>query len=327
MQNDLKQKIASDVAAYAKAKSLSNNDVARLTGVNSGYISNIFRGVFSNEVNGKPSDIGDKHFHTLAVWAGIATKKAHWHLEPTRQFQEIITILEDCKAEGKTAMLIADTGLGKSNAIDTFVRKHQQHVYRITVNSLYKLVDIINELAEKIGVDNQALMGKRIKTASLKLRMDNIAEKLMELKYAGNEPILIIDEGENMEISLLKMIKGLFDIIKGNCSIVLFGTPKLISNMLNTTGRNRNSSPELYRRFKAGQRAITPIDKKTDFKPFFDKYVKDKGLQTLLSRLSENYGELHDYLQPALKECDDKGIELTEDFFRIKYNITAFKNN
>jgi transcriptional regulator with XRE-family HTH domain len=326
MQTELKKQIASGAAAYAKEKKLSNNDVARLTGVNAGYVSQIFNGKFENEVNGKPTPIGDTHFHKLAIWAGVLTKKTYWHIEPTRQFQEIITTLEECKQEGTTAMVIAATGIGKTHAIDAFVKKHPLHTYRITVNSLYKLTDVINELADKLGVDVQHVTGKRVADYSLKIRMDKIAAKLIEIKHAGGEPILIIDEGENMEISLLKMTKGLFDIIKGLCSIVLFGTPKLVTNMLNTTGRNRNSIPELYRRFKAGQKNITAINKAQDFAPFFTKYKIEKGLQKLLCILCENYGELYDYLQPTLKECDEKDMQLTEDFFRIKWNITAYKN-
>ncbi len=327
MTPELKTSIATGISDYSKEKGLSNNDIARLTGVNPGYISNILRGQFTNEVQGKDVPIGDKHFYKLAEWAGLATKKMYWHLEPTRQFTEIITTLDDCKRDCKTSMIIADTGLGKTNAIDTFCKKNPQHTFRITVNSLYKLIDVINELSEKVGSDSQVLVGKRYHVASLKIRMDKVAAKLIEIKHAGGEPILIIDEGENMEIAVLKLTKGLFDIIKGHCGIALCGTPKLMSNLLNTTGRNRNALPELYRRFKAGAKSVSPLNKKADFKPFFDKYVKDRGLQNLLCMLCENYGELYDYLQPTLKECDERGIELSEDFFRIKWNEQRFKNS
>lgn len=327
MNNDLKTQIATGVADYAKAKGLSNNDIARLTGVNAGYISNMLRQNFTNEVNGKQVPIGDKHFYKLAEWAGLATKKMFWHLEPTRQFTEIITTLEDCKGECKTALIIAKTGLGKTNAIDTFCKKNPLNTYRITVNSLYKLIDVVNELADKVGIEMGYVTAKRMNDYSIKIRMDKIAAKLVELKHSGGEPIIIIDEGENMEINVLKMTKGLFDIVKGHCAIVLVGTPKLQANMLNSTGRNRNALPELYRRFKAGLKHISELNKKDDFKPFFDKYVKDKGLQKLLCMLCENYGELYDYLQPTLKECDERGIELSEDFFRLKWNENRFKNN
>lgn len=327
MLPDLKQQIASGLNDYAKANALSGNDISRLTGVNSGYISNILRGQFTNAVGGKDVAIGDKHFYKLAEFCGLATKKSFWHLEPTRQFTEIITTLEECKESCKTALIIAETGLGKTNAIDTFCKKNPQHTFRITVNSLYRLPDLINELAEKVGAEAAALTGRQVKDTSLKIRMDKITNRLIEIKHAGGEPIVIIDEGENMEITLLKMTKGLFDIIKGNCAIVMVGTPKLLRNLTNPNGRNRNSLPELYRRFKAGLKHVAPLDKRKDFAPFFDRYVKDKGLQRLLMLLCENYGELYDYLQPSLKECDERNIELTEHFFRLKWNEQRFQNN
>jgi len=325
MEQDLKIKIANGVIDYAKLNSLSNNDVARLTGVNAGYISNIMRLIFSNEVNGKQVLIGDKHFFKLAEFTGMATKNNYWELQRTRQFDEIISTLDDCKNDCKTALLIAPTGLGKTNAIDTFCKKNPQYTYRITVNSLYKLIDIINEMCEKVGAETQISTARRMAERSLKVKLEKISEKLIEIKHMGGEPILIIDEGENMELNVLKMMKGLFDIIKGSCSIVLVGTPKLLNNMLNSTGRNRSALPELYRRFKAGLRMITPLDKRVDFKPFFDKHVIDKGLVKLLTNLCDNYGELYDYLQPTLKECAEKGVPLTENFFRLKWNEQRFQ--
>ncbi|RYZ31900.1 MAG: hypothetical protein EOP49_38280 [Sphingobacteriales bacterium] len=163
---------------------------------------------------------------------------------------------------------------------------------------------------------------------SNKVTMDRIVDRLRTIQNEGGNPILIIDEGENMEISLMKMIKGLYDVLKDHCAIVLIGTQRMVNRMLNLndkgfgSGRNRNSLPELYRRFKAYHRAITPIDKKRDFAPFFKKYIPaEKGLQKLLCDLCENYGELHDYLAPALKEADKRGQPLTEDAFRIMHNI------
>jgi hypothetical protein len=45
----------------------------------------------------------------------------------------------------------------------------------------------------------------------------------------------------------------------------------------------------------------------------------------LLCALCDNYGELHDYLEPTLKECGSKNIELTEEFFRLKWNENRFQ--
>lgn len=255
-------------------------------------------------------------------------KKNYWHTEATVQFLEILTALTECKEKGTTAMLIAPTGHCKTFSVDKFCEKNPEHTYRITVNSLYRLHDMINEMAALVGVEYQRLTHTiRSLHMSNKVMMDRIVERLRAVKKEGGKPILIIDEGENMEISLLKMIKGLYDVLKDHCAIVLIGTQRLVNRMLNQSdkggaGRNRSALPELYRRFKAYHKTITPVNPKRDFAPFFKKYIpEEKGLQKLLCTICENYGVLHDYLASALEEADLKGEQLTEEAFRIKYNI------
>lgn len=256
------------------------------------------------------------------------THKQFWHTEATIQFQEIIDTLTKCKRRGTTSLLIAPTGHCKTYSIDKFCEKNPEHTYRITVNNLYKLRDLIYELADMTGAKPYTIH-KQI-SRSHKLTMDSIVKQLKNIKADGGKPIIIIDEGENMEISLLKVMKGLYDRLKDHCAIVLIGTHRLVGRMLNINERGgslrqREALPELYRRFKAFHRNITPINKKRDFKAFFSKYIPaEKGLQNLLCELCENYGELHDYLTPALEEADEKGIPLTEDLFRIIYNLPKY---
>jgi len=255
------------------------------------------------------------------------TQKQFWHIEPTIQFMQIINTLENCKKRGTTAMLTGPTGHCKTEAVDRFCQKNPEHTYRFTINNLYKLRDLISELAEMTGA-NEVRVPKNIGKGH-KLTMDAIVKQLRSIKADGGKPIIIIDEGENMEIVLLKVMKGLYDRLKDHCAIVLVGTHRLVGRMLNIdekgrSMRQREALPELYRRFKAYHKIIVPIDKKRDFKKFFDKYVEDKGLQKLLMEVCENYGELHDYLVPALEEADAEGKPLTEDYFRTMYNLPKY---
>lgn len=255
------------------------------------------------------------------------TQKQTWHIEPTIQFMQIITTLEACKKRGTTAMITAPTGHCKTQAVDKFCEKSAEHTYRITINNLYKLRDLISELAEMTGA-SEVRMHKQISRGH-KLTMDNIVKQLRSIKNDGGKPIIIIDEGENMTIDLMKTMKGLYDRLKDHCSIVLIGTQRMIGRMLNIDDkgrsmRQREALPELYRRFKAYHKIITPIDKKRDFKAFFTRYVADKGLQTLLMEVCENYGELHDYLVPALEDAAEEGKPLTEDYFRTMYNLPKY---
>ncbi len=241
---------------------------------------------------------------------------------PLLQFKEVLSTLETAKDEGKTAMIIGSTGYCKSYCVDRFCKKHPDHTYRITASSLYKLTDIVNDLTSLVGVDYGTIDASRMQTNSMKRRFDAIVLKLIAINKSGGKPIIIFDEGENLEISVLKMLKALYDALKDHCAIVIIGTEQLLNKLLNLKKRNRDAIPQLYSRFKLGKKVLSPIVKKRDFKPFFEYYIPDEiGLQKLLIELCDNYRELNDALESALYKAAQKGEALTETFFRTINNM------
>jgi DNA transposition AAA+ family ATPase len=250
----------------------------------------------------------------------LNTKKEYWEFEITRQFAVIVDVLVNAKNDGRTAMIIGATGLGKSQSVDRFVLKNPLHTYRITVSSLYRLNDIIRELADVLNVGYSGVSGHSY-FGTVKARVDGIIKKLIDIKRNGGNPIIIFDEAENLELQVLKMIKALYDAIRDHCSIVLIGTDQLIVKLLNFRKQNLSAIPQFYRRFKAGQVSIPSLEKNIDFLPFFERYNLEKGLCQLLNKLSDNYGELRDYLELALREAARLNVPLTEDLFRIIYNM------
>lgn len=319
MTHEVKHSVVAAATAYMADKNLSQNELARQCGINPGYLSNMLRGQFTVTVNSKPVEIQDHWFRTLAAFVGLAVEKTYWETMPTRQFSIQLNAIKTAKETGKTAMIIGGTGIGKTKNTDVFCNKMPLHTYRITVSSLYKLVDIINELVEKLGIDAASIGTMQVK--SLKYRVDKIVAKLIEIKRTGGNPVIIFDEGENMEMSVLKMLKGLYDALKDACAIVVIGTEQLLNKLLNLRKRNRDAIPQLYRRFKAGMVMLPPINKEIDYKPFFERFDVEPGLRRLLVSLCDNYGELNDYLEPALREADRLGQPLTETLFRTIHNL------
>jgi len=312
MTEELKYQIIAGVQEYARQKHLSNNDVAKMAGINSGYISAMFRNQFTTVVDNKETPIGDKWFYKLAEWAGLPIKKHYWELIQTTQFTEIVPALETAKKLSKVSVLIAPTGTGKTFTIDKFCNRHPQHTYKITVSSVHRLPDILRELIDKLGIPYGW---------STAARLNSIIDRMRELKRSGYNPMIIIDEAENLELPVLKMLKGLYDGVNNYSAIVLIGTDQLISKLTRLKRHDRSGVPQFYRRIKAG---IRYISNSKNFAPFFEKYVDDKGLRKLLNDLCDNYGELNDYLEPALRESDEKGEQLTEHSFRIMYNMPKY---
>lgn len=322
MQQELKQKIVDHAKKYAAENSgMSQNALAKHADINPGYLSNMLRGNFSTEVDGKQVPISDKWFHQLATAIGFALTKQYWGVVQTQEFSQIIHELTVAKNDSRVITIITDTGFGKTYSVNKFCLANPQHTFKITVTALHKVRDIILLLAEAIGVPPR-FTSSSYQNYTIGLLL-SITDKLKELKMMGHQPLVIIDEAENLKLPVIQVLKGLYDHIVGYSSMVMIGTSQLTDALLRMRNKNKNGAPQFYRRIKAGIRII-PADK--DFNAFYKKFkIEDKGLCSLLNSLCDNYGELHDYLEPALRAADEKGKPLTEQFFRIMYNLPNYK--
>jgi len=325
MTHELKLSIVAAAATYMAEKNLSLNELCRQSNINVGYLSPMLRNQFLVLVKDKQAAIAPKWFETLARYIGFPITDAIWKTIATRQFVAQIAAIQGSKNACKTAMIIGSTGAGKTYNTNVFCNKEPLHTYRITVSSLYKLVDIINELTEKLDVNLQTIDRFKMDTRSIKIRVDRIVAKLIDIKRNGGNPIIIFDEGENMEMGVLKMLKGLYDALNGHCGITVIGTEQLLNKLLNLRKRNRDAIPQLYRRFKAGMVMLPALNKQVDFLPFFEAFNVEPALRKLLTDICDNYGELYDYLEPSIREAQRLNKPLTEQLFRTINNISNNK--
>lgn len=242
-----------------------------------------------------------------------------WITLQTIQSKEILSELIEAKERQLAKLIISDTGLGKSHTIRVFEKVKPDATYIITVGDSFKLSHVLDEILRHLGIYHA--LGKGT-VAYEKLAL--IKEKMEAMKKAERKckPLIVLDEAENLKPQTLKMIKELYDSIHKHCSIVLIGTEQILDAILNRRNKNRQSVPQLWRRFKAGTRVIAPMKKARDFIPFFETYIPEqKDLQDLLMELCENYGELHDYLEPFLVWCNLNNKPVNEQNFRLFHKI------
>lgn len=314
MTPELKKEIIDAANVYISEKGITATDLSKLSGVNAGYLSNMLRFIFEVQIQGtdKPTEINDRWFKKLAKTIGFSIESVRWDVIPTVQFQEIITALDSAKKQDTCGIIIAETGAGKTFAVDRFVLKNPLHTYRITVSSLHTLPAIMDDLLEVLGLNGKWRM---------KNKLELIGTHMRKLKDNGENPIIIIDESENLKIGAIRALKALYDMVNGYCSIMLIATPELDSKLERMRKNERDGVPQFCRRFKAGTRYISPVNR--DFDMFFKKHVQDAGLRKLLLQLSDNYGELKDWLFPVMREMGGKPV--TEEAFRLYHNMPITK--
>ncbi len=243
-----------------------------------------------------------------------------WKNVQTQQSREILTELIETKADARASMIISNTGDGKTTAIRLFKQKEPNHTYIFTLGDSYSLRSLLDEMHKALGIVGDY---KYRHNDYRRHAMQRIAQRILEIAAEGESPILIFDEAEHARIPVLKAFKELYDHIIMHCGIVLIGTHQLIQQLeKKSLGQ---SIPQLKRRFKAGTRFVTTFNKSKDMRPFFDLYVKDLDLRDTLVNICDNYGELHDYLDPFLRHCDKKGIEPTDAAFRLYHKIPKTK--
>lgn len=244
------------------------------------------------------------------------TKKQYtgWLDIETIQAKEIISELSDAKKHRRAKLLIAETGVGKSHTIKLFQKVQPKNTFVVVVGDSYKLVDVAAAILQRMNI--------RHKESRVHDMLAIAAEHLQEMANDGAKPIIIIDEAENLKPVSLRMMKELYDAVIDYCSIVLIGTEQILDTIFNKRKRNRQGVPQLWRRFKAGCRDITPLNKARDFKKFFETFIPGaEDVQSLLIEMCENYGELHDYLDPYLVYCSDSKTEPSEDTFRLFHKV------
>lgn len=306
--------IVAAAKAYMLAKQLSASKMADYAEINAGYLSRMLAGETTVISNEKEVPIADKWWIKLGNAAGLEMNDDEITRQITAQYTRIIAELTFAKTESANRTIIGVSGCGKTMAVKRFQFNNPLHTYVVTIHNEMTMLDIINEMCDQLGVPDSGAKAKKI-TA--------IINKLRDIKRSGGSPLLIIDEGENMNNRAIQLMKGLYDGINEYCGIAVMGTPKLLEKMQIGATRNRDGAPQYYRRFKAGIRELPGV---MEFDLFFKscRIADNKGLCSLLKELCNNYGELRDYLEPVMKVARKNRQEVSEELFRLYHNLPSY---
>lgn len=311
METSTKQEIRTELEAYLAEHKMSAAAFSAKSGVSQSYISQIREGKFVTD-NGV--EIKEGYFINIAKAMGLQVDKSYWSLVMTREFKLAVGELENAQRNTLCRTIIMPPGFGKSHSLEKFDIRFPHHNYTVVIHAAMTLRDVIEELTEMMKLPMTGNVSRKIREVIIKVR---------DLKKAGHKVTIKFDECENMNPQTFRAIKGLWDGLykDKHCSLVLVGTPQLLQMLESARKRDVSGAPQLYRRLKAGIRII-PVDLQAGLTLFFNQLgITDVALQKRLRALCENYGELHDFLEPAIRMADERGEELTDAFFARMYNL------
>lgn len=305
MTNELKDNIIEALETYISEQNLNQDYIVVHAGVNARYLIEMRKRNYIIRAKDKDVPIADKYFKRVARLIDYPIEKQYWKTQATPQLKEILVCLQDAKDNGEVAVLIGETGCGKTFSLELFKSKFRNEVFSIKVGSSDTLADIVDKMFAELRLPVER------KTKSAKLR--HIAKHMKSLSENGYDPVFAFDESEYMKQPALCSFKELFDILNEWCSLILIGTSQLTENIDKLRKKNKAGIPQLYRRIKFRIRNISPIDKR--FKDFLSSV--DKETSKWLRDNCDNYGELHDVLVPVMREADRTGKELNLEFLKI----------
>ncbi|AOW09485.1 AAA family ATPase [Flavobacterium gilvum] len=313
MDQITKKEIIQSLTAYMQEHNLKQADVANKSGVRKEYLSIMLKensDFMYDAGGGAKGFIPNHHFHSLATLIGYQIEKAYWSLQPTAQTASILAHLEDARNNHSTAVLIGETGCGKSFTSKMFASKNPIDTFIVTAGSSDTLGDLIDKIVSELNIHATG------NSKSTKIRQ--VAIKMKMLKTYGHKPTLIIDESEYLKQAALCAMKELYDNLADYCSLVFIGTDQLVENIEKLKKRNKSGIPQFHRRIKFGLRLLPSIDR--SYKLFLAD-IEDRHLRKFLLNNCGNYGELHDVLVPASREAERLQEPLTLDLVRKVFNL------
>ncbi|MGL5894670.1 MAG: AAA family ATPase [Bacteroidales bacterium] len=324
MNQKTKQEIIDAMYDYCRSQGWANeetgeiglNKISELTSITPTYLSPMFKGElqYKKGRTGELSNIPDHVFSSLAKSIGYSVDVEYWKHRNTSQFTDLIYELGASKVEGTTRMVIGESGCGKSYSIKKFKQVNPIGTYVIKCFRKDTLNDLLRKIETEMKIKCEGSSSERIDRIAYDLyRQARRATKDQE------RPLVVFDEAEALTALSFGMLKTLYDSLNWVCGIVLIGTDDLVDTLAKAKNSKKPGMPQFYRRFKAGIRRLDPVD--TRYTLFLDDMGISRELQKVLMSVCDNYGELHDYLEPVLRKAAAIGVEPNEEFFRAYHKL------
>jgi Cdc6-like AAA superfamily ATPase len=225
LTNAEKQEIREKTKIYIERFGSMNKAANSLRGVSVALLSIV--------ANKKWNMISDEKFRLLDSQLDCPT--GEWVGVDTRDHLLLKQILKDAQNNSLVCAVTADAGSGKSHTSKDYTRTHRR-VYRLTCNEFWNKKDFLKSLLAQLGRKNKGL------TAA------EMISEITSIVVRQKEPLIILDEIDKLNDSVLYFFITLYNELEGYCGIVLLSTDYMKKRITRGLNSNKKGYQEIYSR-------------------------------------------------------------------------------
>ena len=223
---------AQDLQNYISGRGISQSTVARGIGRSTATINQYLQGKYNGDV-----ETLDK---LAAAWLQTQQERENdtrtqLNYTYTATAQRLEEVLRLAHVEGETVVIYGQAGLGKTSALEAYVKRNPDAIM-IDSDPSYSAKVLLSSMALALGVESRGSLHQLIE------------ELIKKLKNSGR--IILVDEAENLPLRALECLRRIHD--KTGVGLVLAGMPRLLVNLRGSKGELKQLYSRVAFKFDLG---------------------------------------------------------------------------
>lgn len=212
-----RDKIKRELELFVEERGLSYSKIARAMGIGTSTLSEFRNGNYKGDMNAltaKVKDFLNRHkqeMRRINFSSDTEVKKRVFYAIDMIQRYVSSNVRERILESAKIAFIFGRAGIGKTHALQQYVKEYGGRCLFITAESNISPSEILRKIAKEMKLDY---------TGRKELLKDSIKDNLIY-----TETLLIIDEGENLKPKVIDVVRSIAD--QTGIGVVIAGTEKL----------------------------------------------------------------------------------------------------
>ena len=288
---------------------LSQAAFAKLAGIDKAYVNQIL----NNKTHIGSTKIADKYYLAIANYLGVPITNMSWGHFNTYNFKKIINKLNTARERTERCGIDGKSGKGKTYACEMFKKRYPSNTFYVKCSAIDNAKELAQSIANEVGSSDAGTKGKIIK---------NACEHLINM---GNNPMLIIDEAENLKKPRgagIEMVKVIADLLEGKVAFAIAGLD-VRKILLRGSKRQRQGYMQTNRRFSMGW--VECSDLTTDDIDFVCHSLgitNTRALNWIYMNIND-YDSLKRICVDAIEEAEKSGREVTKSLLEDLFQETT----